>query len=248
MPGHLHLLLDGSVSCRSLSGEVREVESPAALGFKEVLEGTQMNESVRATDTAVCMVFSREEFWTLLADDSELVQGLFRMLGCPDEAGPAELVFKGHWEAGGTVVPGRGLKPSDKMLVLKNIPIFSEVNAEEMIGLSSIAVEVPLESGAMLFKEADPPALFALVSGELRLEATQDKSPATAEPYDVIGIQRILAGISLGHRARVVHEGAALRIDGEDLFDLLAQRPDLLRQLLSAVSRARPGKRSATPV
>ena len=47
-----------------------------------------------------------------------------------------------------------------------------------------------------------------------------------------------LAGVSLGCRARVVRDGVALRVTHEDLFDLLAHRPDLLKQLFGALFSA----------
>jgi hypothetical protein len=37
----------------------------------------------------------------------------------------------------------------------------------------------------------------------------------------------------------VLTRGRVLRIDGEDLFDLLGQRPSLLQELFSALFRAR---------
>ena len=58
-----------------------------------------------------------------------------------------------------------------------------------------------------------------------------------AEPGDVVGIQEALAGAAgrEPRRLTVAEAGAALRIDRDDLFDLLGQRPDLLQQIFSAL-------------
>jgi CRP-like cAMP-binding protein len=46
----------------------------------------------------------------------------------------------------------------------------------------------------------------------------------------------------LGRRARVTREGLALRIDREDLFDLMSQRPELLRRLFGYMSQAQKNR------
>jgi CRP-like cAMP-binding protein len=111
-----------------------------------------------------------------------------------------------------------------------------------MPGLASIAAEVRLRKGAKLFAETDAPTLHSLVTGEISLESPGEGSTILAGPNDAIGIQHTLGGIPLGCSAHVLQDGTALRIDREDLFDLIAQRPDLMRQLFAAMCRkARAG-------
>jgi CRP-like cAMP-binding protein len=107
---------------------------------------------------------------------------------------------------------------------------------DEIIPLAAVAAEVRLTEGSDLFSEADHPAIYALISGELSIERRQD-SPICAGPSDVIGIYETLAGINFAFAARVKQDGIALRIDREELFDLLAQRSVLLRQVFGALFR-----------
>ena len=244
-PETIHILLDGRVSCRSLPGAVREIEAPVALAFQEVLETRPSGETARTADAAICLDLSSEEFRALLADDTELVQGLFRTLCGTDGDQSSNLVFKGRWEEGGGSSPQAELRPIEKILILKNIPVFSDVSAEEMLGLASIAAEVPLVTGAVLFEESSPPALYAVIMGEISLESTAGKPALIAKANDAVGVQQTLAGINLGRSGRAISNGKALRIEREDLFDLIAQRPDLLRQLFSALFRARSAKMAA---
>ncbi len=244
VPETIHLLLDGHVSCKASTGETREIDAPAALAFQEVLESRPALETARTSGTAVCLALSGEECRNLLADDTELVQGLFTTLCCANGGKSAGLVFKGESAEGLAVEPKAGLKPIEKILVLKNLPVFSDVTADEMAGLAVIAIEVPLRKDAVLFGESQPPALYALVSGEISLESSTGEAALLAGSNDAIGVQQTLAGLSLGRNARVVSDGTALRIDREDLFDLLAQRPDLLRQLFNALSRARAARQA----
>ena len=81
-----------------------------------------------------------------------------------------------------------------------------------------------------------------MLSGALRLEASDGSLPAQQiKPGDAVGVHEALAGSALGstrsHASRltVAEASAALRIDSDDLFDLLGQRPELLQQIFSAL-------------
>ncbi|MDP6610364.1 MAG: cyclic nucleotide-binding domain-containing protein, partial [Vicinamibacterales bacterium] len=96
----------------------------------------------------------------------------------------------------------------------------------------------PLIKGQALAEEADPPALCVVLSGELSLEApsgTKSGEPVVAKPGDAIGVFETLAGVSIGRRAEALSDGIALHIGHDDLFDLLAHRPALLRQFFGAL-------------
>ncbi len=238
VPENLHLLLDGNVSCRALSGASGVTEAPAALGLRHVLEERPQCETVRTVSPAVCLVLSGEECRSLLADDTELVQGLFRMLCGPEGAAQAQIVFKETLDQGRAIAPDQGWTPIEKALILKNIPVFSGVSAEEMPALAAIAEESHLEKGAVLFVESEPPAIYALVSGGISLESASGQPALEAGPNDVVGVSHTLAGFGLGRKAHVVCDGTALRIGREDLFDLISQHPELLRELFSTVFSA----------
>ena len=68
-----------------------------------------------------------------------------------------------------------------------------------------------------------------------------DALRARAEQGDGVGVHEALAGSALGStkshgsRLTVAEASAALRIDSDDLFDLLGQRPELLQQIFSAL-------------
>lgn len=102
-----------------------------------------------------------------------------------------------------------------------------------------------LNAGSDLFSERERPAIYALISGELSLEGGA-QSPIIAGPSDVVGIYETLAGIDYEFHARVRQDGIALRIDREDLFDLLVQRSALLRQVFGALFRNQSASAAAT--
>lgn len=94
-----------------------------------------------------------------------------------------------------------------------------------------------MAAGSVLFAESAPPALWLLLSGEVTLESSPGQPPVTARAGDTIGSATTMAGQNLGRSARVVTDGIALKIDREDLFDVLGERPDLLRQMFAGLFR-----------
>ncbi len=232
VPESVQFLLNGHVVVTKPGGEILHVEAPAVLAFQEVLEERPMAGTVRTADISVCLSLTSEEIQALLADNSDLVPGLFQML-CRDPAS-SRVVVKGNSSTIPTLPENGHLSPIEKGLVLKSIPVFSHVSPDEILALASVTAEVHLTAGSDLFTETDRPAIFAIISGELSLEGSAI-SPTIAESTDVIGMYETLAGIDFEFHSRVIKEGIALRIDREDLFDLLGQRSVLLRQVFGAL-------------
>jgi ATP:ADP antiporter, AAA family len=237
VPESVQFLLNGRVSITRADGETRQIEAPAVLALQEVLEKRPMAESVRTADMTVCLTLTSEELQALLTDNSNLVPGLFKML-CRDSL-YARAALKVRHSLRSALPATGNLNSIEKGLVLKNIPIFSQLSLDEIIALASVATEMRLTAGSDLFSESDRPAIHALISGELSIESPMG-SPLIAWPFDVIGIYETLAGIDYDFHARVLKDGIALRIEREDLFDLLAHRSALLRQVLGTLFRNQP--------
>jgi CRP-like cAMP-binding protein len=115
-----------------------------------------------------------------------------------------------------------------------------------MQNLASIALPVTLTPKAALFPESAPPALWILLSGEVALESSTGEPTVSARAGDVIGSVNTMAGHALGRSAKVGPAGIALKIDREDLFDLLGERPELLRQMFAAMFSRRRAPSAAT--
>jgi len=243
VPDCAQFLLDGHAEADGEGEEAVAIHAPSIVGFSELLEGRAFASAVRATDVTVTLTLTSDELRTLFADNTDLVEGLFRTLVAlwsgegrggvtrAEGARPAELPEG---------APATLLTPIEKVLALRNVPIFSGVAAEEMVQLASIARQLPLEPGATQARESDPPALYVLLSGELTLEpsTSSGERTTTAAAGDVIGLVETLAGTPIGRSVVASRKGCALRIEREDLFDLLGQQPALLQQLFSALFRS----------
>jgi CRP-like cAMP-binding protein len=138
-------------------------------------------------------------------------------------------------------LPADALTPIEKVLALQKVPIFADVAPDQIRHLASIAIELPLKEGSMLFTESDPSAVWVMLAGRAVLESPEGGPLVTAEAGDVVGMYETLAGSRVGRSARVTDPVRVLRVEREELFDLFGQRPELLQQMLSALFRAPAG-------
>jgi AAA family ATP:ADP antiporter len=248
-PETVHVLLDGAVTIRGQGTPAREVQAPAALGFEEALEGRPMAETVRCSTTCVTLSAPADAVQALLADNTDLVEGLFRTLleAAPADAADRRTVIKGADLQDLQTLATGGLSAVEKVLVLQAVPVFARVSAEELVQVASIARETRLEAGAPVAAAGDAASIIAVVTGELAVEpAAQDpRDPGpraqllSAGPGDLVGVYETMAGLPFGRAIHVTRGGSALTIERGDFFDLAGQRPALLQQMFGALFRSR---------
>jgi CRP-like cAMP-binding protein/HEAT repeat protein len=245
-PEQVHLLLDGRVTATRRLGAPRTVDAPAELGFEEALQGLPSRETIRTSERAVTLALSSEELRTLLADNTDLVSGLFATLATRVEAFGAPTQRAGGGRELEQLAVG-GLSPIETVIALQYVPLFARVSADEMRRLGGIAHEVKLTAGSTLFAESAPPALWLLLTGEVTLESASGAPPITARNGDVIGLASTMAGLPLGRSAVVASSGVALRIDRDELFEVLGERPEMLKQMFAGVFRPELAAAAAAP-
>ncbi len=225
----LEFLLDGRVCLESSRGEMVEVSSPTALGFEEVVEPCPMRHTAKVTEPTVSLALTSEEFLALLAENPPLTQGLFRMLLDNPVLTSWRTVVRSE-TAHQIAERSKGAPtPVEVVSLLQEIPLFKRANVKQLMEVAAIARLVPFEPGAPAFSEGDVSAICMPLSGSLTLCQPEGGESPFARPGDIFGIYETLVGVSAGCRGEVVEPGVALRIDRDDLFDLLADYRDLLR-------------------
>ena len=130
---------------------------------------------------------------------------------------------------------------------MQRVPVFSRIAADELRHVADIARTVDMKAGAVLFEASAPPALWLVLSGEARLDDPAGGAPLTAQAGDTIGSFSALSGGTIGRSARVEKEGIAMRIDRDDLFELLGEHPELMRQLFAGIFRVIAAERAPAP-
>ena len=125
----------------------------------------------------------------------------------------------------------------ERVLLLKGNPLMAGATSGQLLRLAAIAREVPLVPGTALVRESDDLAIYVVVRGALSVEAP-GAAPLAVQPGDAVGIYETLADVRAEATVMVSEAGTALRIDGRDLFDLLAAHVDLLQGLFGALLRS----------
>jgi CRP-like cAMP-binding protein len=211
-----------------------------------MLQGVPMPATVRAADVSIALSLTREEFLTLLSDNIELTHGLFKML--LDRRGQANLipVMRGDLPPEIKRHAADGLQPIERVLLFQSSPLLQHATGEQLLRLAGAAREVPITEGTVLFGETENPAIYGLLSGEMRVEIS-GQAPATLDQGDVVGLYETLAGVPAGVKVTVTRNGSALRVDRQALFDLLADNIDLLQGLFSALLKELPQPAVTSP-
>ncbi len=187
VPTDVYFLLDGRVRLAASTSISRELDPPVPLGIEEVLEDRTFADSARTIEPSICLHLTVEEAKTLLADNADLVQGLFRWLLDHPAFQHDRIAIRGERPAGlAEAVPG-DLKPIDKALVLQRVTLFARVPVDEQLALTAIAREEALVPGATLVLPADDPAICLVLDGRVRVE--DGGQPAIdLRPGDALGV------------------------------------------------------------
>ena len=80
VPDNLYVLLDGRVVATARRTVPREITPAATLGFEELLNGNLMSHTFKTLEPCVSLRLDTGEMRTLLADNTDLVQGFFSTL------------------------------------------------------------------------------------------------------------------------------------------------------------------------
>jgi AAA family ATP:ADP antiporter len=237
VPDAVHILLDGRVAITRQSEPPSSATPPAALGLEEALQGVPAQATVRAIDAAVTLALPIEQLRTLLADNTDLVRGLFATLA---EAGSESWPLVSPTGAGAQFaqLADSGVTAVEKVLALQRVPMFARVDAADMLAVSRTARVSSFDQGAKVFDASTSPALWIVLSGDAVLESLDGGNRVPVTSGDAIGISALLTGAALGHSAQATRPVATLRIDREEFFELIEQRPGLLQQVFAALFRS----------
>ncbi|MDQ3441301.1 MAG: cyclic nucleotide-binding domain-containing protein [Planctomycetota bacterium] len=241
----LQCLLDGRVSAARPDGEATSIEAPAVLGFEGVIEGSPARKNVRAVDTSITLSLTTEEFLSLLSENVEIAQGIFRLL--IERRGQWHTVLHGAIGTGlQRKIEAGPLQPVDTILLLQSSPLLGRATATQLVGLAGAARPIALKKGVDPLTGTEP-SIVVVLSGSVRIEREGGLAAETAGPGDVVGMYETLGGVTLSARAEVEAEGKGLRFLKSDVLDLLADDIGLLRGIFSALLRV-PEQTSAPNV
>jgi CRP-like cAMP-binding protein len=227
----VHVLLDGQVSMTASSGTT-VAEAPLALGLQEVLEGAAMRSTVTTAGAAITLTLTPDELLTLLSEHAGLTVGLFRWIIALNGAGAP--VVSGHADAALVARVLRSGAVADRALLLHANPLFARATAAQLWRLAAIARPTSLAAGDRAFGRGGAAAMVIVLDGELAVDRPGAERQL-ARPGDIVGMYETLAGLDVTAKVVASVDTRVLRIDGAELFDLIADHTDLLQGVFAGL-------------
>jgi CRP/FNR family cyclic AMP-dependent transcriptional regulator len=123
----------------------------------------------------------------------------------------------------------------EKVILLQNIDVFSEVPTEQLASLAAIAEEVEQIKGDAVYKEHDPPdALYLVLEGRVRLHRGKQEI-SMAEKNDAFGTWALFDEEPRVVTATAAEDCRLLRVDREDFIDLLADHVRIAQGVIKTI-------------
>jgi putative ABC transport system ATP-binding protein len=124
------------------------------------------------------------------------------------------------------------------VLFLKSADIFREVASEELVAVALTADERYFFADDVLVRQGDAAdCLYVLVRGEVRVVVRESAQVAVLGPYSVVGELGLLSGRPRTADCIATMETLALRVDRDDFWTLLEERPQLALGVINMLTR-----------
>lgn len=123
-----------------------------------------------------------------------------------------------------------------KALALRQAPLFAEVPADALLPVAQLCAEVELDPDEVLFAAGDAgDSLYVVIRGAVRVER-DGETVASLGQGECVGELAVLDWEP--RSASIVADGPSLliRLDRNDLLDLLADRPELVESLAQVLA------------
>ena len=234
-PADVFFVLEGTAELSGAGAEV-PVTAPAAPGFEDLLVDRPVSQTLTATSSGMCVTFSASEFLTMMADNIAMAQGLFQMFLADREA--AVMAPVGRVASAPVGNGDQLLNPIDKALLLRQNPYFGNASVAQLIDLAAVTRLVPIATGSELVSDGNGPAMYHVLHGDVRLQ-NGDGSSQVAGVGCTLFLIETLAGRAPKYRAVAGHDGHVLRLDHDDLFEVLSEHFDLLQGVFGGVLNTR---------
>jgi signal transduction histidine kinase/RimJ/RimL family protein N-acetyltransferase len=123
---------------------------------------------------------------------------------------------------------------------LGGVPLFTGLAPAELAGIRSVATEHELAPGDVLMAEGEPgDALYLVLEGDLAVTkqaSSGERAIATVGPGAVQGEIAVLGGGPRLATVRALTPVRVLRLGRDDLFDVIAREPGIVRSLVQTVA------------
>jgi CRP-like cAMP-binding protein len=123
----------------------------------------------------------------------------------------------------------------EKVIVLQNVDVFSEIPTEQLSYLAAIAEEVSFPADDVIYKFDDPSdALYVVLEGRVRLYRESEEI-AAAGVKEAFGTWALFDETHRVTSAAATEATRLLRIDREDFLDILSDHVQITESVLKSL-------------
>jgi CRP-like cAMP-binding protein len=123
----------------------------------------------------------------------------------------------------------------EKVMLLQNVDVFSEVPTEELAVLARIVEEKSFRAGETIYREVDAAdSMYVIVKGKVRIHR-DGREVATAAESEAFGTWALFSDEPRLLAATAELDTYALRIEKDAFIDLLADNVQITRGVLKAI-------------
>ena len=127
------------------------------------------------------------------------------------------------------------LTPVDKVLCLQTVDVFKHATTEMLSYIGSIASEVELAQGHLIFREDDvSDAMYIVVQGRVRLEKSGE-NVMVVSPGQSFGTWAIFDNQPRVMTATAMEDVYLLKIRSDDFYDLLSEQQEITPVIFKAI-------------
>ena len=129
----------------------------------------------------------------------------------------------------------------EKVMLLREVDIFSQVSTEELAYLAAILEEQRCTAGQRVYQQQDPAdAMYLVVSGQVRVHREQLEITVAGQG-EAFGTWALFDEEPRLSAATATEEALLLRLDKEDFIDLLADNVEITQGVLKALVKRMRG-------
>ncbi len=140
----------------------------------------------------------------------------------------------------------------EKMMLIRQVPIFAELDAEDLEELAQIVEERRFEAGRDVFKEGDPgDAVYLIVKGDVTVftgggdTGRAEKVLNTLGAGACIGEMAVLDSAPRSATVRATSRTRMLRVPGEGFKRVMSERPEMSQAIVAELVRRMRGMMSS---
>lgn len=125
----------------------------------------------------------------------------------------------------------------EKILFLQQVPLFSRVAGDDLVGLARGALVVSLQKGDVIFRQGEPGgALYLIISGEVSI-TLDGREIARLGPNDVFGEMSLFDDEPRGSTATAAEDVELLRVAAEDFHEAMRETVEIAEAVIRVLNR-----------